>query len=77
MGEGGNIYVSVRHEELLKRAKKALENALRYLKEGEFYSPEILMLDLREASDALGEIIGEVTTEDVLGQIFSTFCIGK
>ena len=75
--EGGNIYISVRHEELLKRAKKALENALKYLREGEFYSPEILMLDIREASDALGEIIGEVTTEDVLGQIFSTFCIGK
>jgi len=74
--EGGNIYISVRHENLLKRAKKALENALNYL-EGEFYSPEILMLDLREATDALGEIIGEVTTEDVLGQIFSTFCIGK
>jgi len=74
--EGGNIYISVRHENLLKRAKKALENALNYLK-GEFYSPEILMLDLREATDALGEIIGEVTTEDVLGQIFSTFCIGK
>jgi len=75
--EGGNIYISVRHEELLKRAKMALENALAYLTEGEFYSPEILMLDLREASDALGEIIGEVTTEDILGQIFSTFCIGK
>jgi len=75
--EGGNIYISVRHEELLKKAKKALENALKYLREGEFYSPEILMLDIREASDALGEIIGEVTTEDVLGQIFSTFCIGK
>ena len=75
--EGGNIYISLRHEELLKRAKRALESALDYLKDGEFYSPEILMLDLREASDALGEIIGEVTTEDVLGQIFSTFCIGK
>jgi len=75
--EGGNIYISLRHEELLKRAKKALENALSYLKGEEFYSPEILMLDLREAGDALGEIIGEVTTEDILGQIFSTFCIGK
>ena len=75
--EGGNIYISLRHEELLKRAKGALENGLNYLQEGEFYSPEILMLDLREAADALGEIIGEVTTEDLLGKIFSTFCIGK
>jgi len=75
--EGGNIYISLRHEQLLKRAKEALTNALRYLQEGEFYSPEILMLDIREATDALGEIIGAVATEDVLGQIFSTFCIGK
>ncbi|MEO2152950.1 MAG: tRNA uridine-5-carboxymethylaminomethyl(34) synthesis GTPase MnmE [Aquificota bacterium] len=75
--EGGNIYISVRHEQLLKKAKKALENALTYLREGEFYSPEILMLDLREAAEALGEILGEITTEDILGQIFSTFCIGK
>jgi len=75
--EGGDIYISLRHEELLKRAKAALENALAYLEGGEFYSPEILMLDLREATDALGEIVGAVATEDVLGQIFSTFCIGK
>ncbi len=75
--EGGNVYISLRHEELLKRAERALKNALEYLGGGEFYSPEILMLDLREAADALGEIIGEVATEDVLGQIFSIFCIGK
>jgi tRNA modification GTPase len=75
--EGGEIYISLRHEELLKRAKRALENALKYLKGGEFYSPEILMLDIREATDALGEIIGAVATENVLGKIFSTFCIGK
>ncbi len=74
---GGNIYISARHEQLLKKTKQALENALTYLKEGDFYSPEILMLDLREATDSLGEILGEITTEDILGQIFSTFCIGK
>lgn len=75
--EGGDVFISLRHEELLKRAKNALEAALNYLEGGEFYSPEILMLDLREATDALGEIVGAIATEDVLGQIFSTFCIGK
>ncbi|MFB3148235.1 MAG: hypothetical protein ACE10J_06170, partial [Thermodesulfobacteriota bacterium] len=36
-----------------------------------------LALDLRVALDSLGEITGEVTTEDILGRIFSKFCIGK
>lgn len=40
-------------------------------------SPEFLALDLREALDALGEITGETTPEDILDTIFSTFCIGK
>ncbi len=71
-----NIYVSARHENLLRRSKEVLENFRRSFAEQEM-SPEIAMLDLREASDLLGEILGEVTTEDVLGKIFSTFCIGK
>ncbi len=74
--EGINIYVSVRHETLLKKAKEVLEK-FRERYEKEFISPEIAMLDIREASDYLGEIIGEVTTEDILGNIFSRFCIGK
>ena len=40
-------------------------------------SPEFLSLDLRAALDALGEITGETTPDDVLEHIFSTFCIGK
>lgn len=39
--------------------------------------PEFLALDLREALQALGEITGETTPDDVLDIIFSTFCIGK
>ncbi|MBI1850912.1 MAG: tRNA modification GTPase [Planctomycetes bacterium] len=38
---------------------------------------EIVAVDLREALDALGEIVGAVTTDDLLGRIFSQFCIGK
>jgi tRNA modification GTPase len=40
-------------------------------------SPEFLALDLREALDAIGEITGETTPDDILGAIFSSFCIGK
>ncbi len=40
-------------------------------------SPEFLALELQEALAALGEITGETTPDDVLGQIFDSFCIGK
>ncbi len=74
--EGLNIYVSVRHEELLRKSRKALER-FKDLTEKEEVSPEIAMLDIREAANFLGEIVGEITTEDILRNIFSNFCIGK
>jgi tRNA modification GTPase len=40
-------------------------------------SYEFIALDLRTAVDTLGEVVGEVTTEDILDKIFSEFCIGK
>lgn len=74
--ESVNVYVSLRHEALLKKAKEVLERFKEEYRAKEI-SPEIAMLDLREASDYMGEILGEITTEEVLGKIFSTFCIGK
>ena len=40
-------------------------------------APELLAVELREALDRLGEISGKITPDDVLGRIFSSFCIGK
>ncbi len=74
--EGLNIYVSVRHEELLRKAREVLERFMSTYSSKDL-SPEIAMLDIREASGYLGEILGEVSTEEVLGSIFSRFCIGK
>jgi len=40
-------------------------------------APELLAEELRQAQQTLGEITGAYTTEDLLGRIFSSFCIGK
>lgn len=57
----------------LRRAADALERTLNNFTA----SPEFLSIDLRDAIDAIGEITGETTPEDVLDRIFSSFCIGK
>lgn len=57
----------------LRRAAEALERTLANYSA----SPEFLSIDLRDAIDAIGEITGETTPEDVLDRIFSSFCIGK
>jgi tRNA modification GTPase len=65
-----------------RRHKEALDEAIVALCEGETAlaatpSPEFLAEHLRRASQALGRVVGTVTTEDLLGEIFSRFCIGK
>ncbi len=69
------IVTQVRHKNALCSAREALElvrNSIDNQQPG-----ECLALDLRAAVDALGEIVGVTTTDDILGQIFSEFCIGK
>jgi len=64
-----------RHYSALLRAKEALSSSLESLRSRE--SEEFIALDLRRAIDDTGEIIGLVTTEEILDNIFSKFCIGK
>ena len=79
---GENVYTekdavinNVRHYNCLEKAK---ENLLRAAKTAsENFSGEFIASDLRTAEVALAEIIGEVTSEDILNNIFSKFCIGK
>ncbi|GAB4338645.1 MAG: tRNA uridine-5-carboxymethylaminomethyl(34) synthesis GTPase MnmE [Candidatus Abyssubacteria bacterium] len=65
----------LRHQQALQSARAALSNASNALDNG--FSLEFVALDLREALDHLGEIVGAVVTEDLLDRIFSEFCIGK
>jgi tRNA modification GTPase len=52
-----------------------LQAALALLESGE--PPELVAVELRSALDCVGEIVGGAETEEILGQIFSRFCIGK
>jgi tRNA modification GTPase len=70
------VYINFRHYNLLKQSKEKLKELLQNL-ENIFDFKEILMLDIREAEKYLEEVIGTITTEDVLGNIFGRFCIGK
>jgi tRNA modification GTPase len=67
--------VNQRHESALKQAKNGLERALEAVRSAQ--SPEFIALDLREALDQLGMIVGATHTEDILERIFRDFCIGK
>ncbi len=73
--EAGTFSARARHLDALRRAlesTRAAERALRQTRAVELFAEE-----LRAAQKALGEITGEMTSDDLLGQIFGTFCIGK
>jgi len=65
----------VRHEQALKRALKGLMEGEKGCEEG--LPLDIIIIDLREAWSALGEITGDTIEEEILDRIFAEFCIGK
>ncbi|WP_339044754.1 tRNA uridine-5-carboxymethylaminomethyl(34) synthesis GTPase MnmE [Cardinium endosymbiont of Tipula unca] len=71
----GTIVVNARHYDRLQKSKQALEAVNVGLKTK--LSSELLASDIRTALRYLGEITGDITTEELLGEIFSKFCIGK
>jgi len=70
------VAINARHQASLQLARTGLLAALDLL-DDENSDAELAAIDLREALDALGEIPGKVDSEDLLGVIFSRFCIGK
>jgi tRNA modification GTPase len=71
----GVLITNARHHDLLVRSIEVIASSEQLL--GEHASEEIVLVGLHNALRYLGEITGETTTEEILGQIFSTFCIGK
>ncbi|MEE8492449.1 MAG: hypothetical protein V3S25_00270, partial [Nitrospirales bacterium] len=71
----GALVTRLRHLTAVKQAREALVHGSESVERN--LSGEFLAMDLRAAIDALGEITGEVTTDDILDRVFREFCIGK
>ncbi len=69
------MVTNLRHFEALTHARTALEAVIQSMEFGR--SGELLAFDIRKALHHLGEITGEISSDDLLGNIFSKFCIGK
>ena len=73
--DGGLLITNARHYDLLCSTQRELEAARAALSER--HSEELVLVPLHNALKFLGQITGETTTEDILSEIFATFCIGK
>jgi tRNA modification GTPase len=71
----GLLITNARHHDLLVRSIAAVVSAEQLLVQ--HASEEIVLVGLHSALRCLGEITGQTTSDEILGQIFSTFCIGK
>ena len=73
----GNVVpgFNTRHQVCLERAGARLQEAGEKIRNR--VDPELISVPLREALDAVGEVVGVADTEEILGEIFGTFCIGK
>ncbi len=73
--ETSEVLGSLRQRELVERARRGAEETLAALTQG--HSPEYAVTHCHAALDALADLTGETTSDDVLDRLFSTFCVGK
>ncbi|MDB5328672.1 MAG: tRNA uridine-5-carboxymethylaminomethyl(34) synthesis GTPase MnmE [Phycisphaerales bacterium] len=71
--EAGTLALTTRHRMAVAAAHEALLAVAAILDD----APEMMAEQLRRAVDALGQVLGRVTPDDVLGRVFATFCVGK
>ena len=69
------VMINERHYNTLINVRKSIDNVKENLENRS--NPDLLALDIKYALDNLGQITGEVTNDEILGNIFSKFCIGK
>ncbi|MGR3320125.1 MAG: tRNA uridine-5-carboxymethylaminomethyl(34) synthesis GTPase MnmE, partial [Candidatus Anammoxibacter sp.] len=72
---GSHLIMNARQKTALSNTANFIDYAIKTTKCGE--SLEFIALDLRNALDALGDIVGNTLTDDILDNIFAEFCLGK
>jgi tRNA modification GTPase len=70
-----SFITNLRHKGLLEHAKLSLEKGVRNIQGS--VSNEFIAIDLRDAINSIGEITGEITSQEILDNIFNHFCVGK
>jgi len=75
LSSGDVIITNIRHYDALSNVGESLRRVESGLKEG--IPGDLLAVDVRHAIHYLGEITGEITSDEILGYIFKNFCIGK
>lgn len=75
LGGADTAISSSRHIGLLKKAQSSLINSKKEAESGDY--PDMIALDLKDAYDTLGEIIGKTSTDSLIDELFAKFCLGK
>ena len=73
--EDSSIMINERHYSCLNKVKESIENVKKNIANKS--NTDLLAMDIKYALNHLGEITGEITNDEILGNIFSKFCIGK
>lgn len=69
------IITNIRHKSALEKTKDAIKNIFETIESG--LPMDLIAVDLKEGLDALSEVTGEISSEDLLDHIFKNFCVGK
>ena len=75
LSNNDTVITNARHYDALMRASQSINNVKKGLESG--LTGDLLSIDIRESIHHFGRITGEISTDDLLGNIFSNFCIGK
>ena len=71
----GSVLTNARQADALRRAHAALQQSLKGLRLGQ--TPDMVLIDVEEAMEAMGEVTGATVREDITARIFERFCVGK